>query len=94
MEKIHLAEQKKREAEAKKQKKAKDDAKEAEEAKAKPAQKPMSKLDRVIAAENAKKEQKLVRPPRGRGTHPPHPLPRTRLSTLGAPPRLAEASGA
>jgi hypothetical protein len=77
MEKLHLADLKAKEAKAKKAKAENGEAGEAADTpKAKPIQRPMSKLDRELAAEKAKAEAKEARrplpPPPLLPLHPPH----------------------
>ena len=68
MEKLHLADLKAKAAKLAKKPKAEDGEaeKEAEAPKSKPIQRPMSKLDREIAAKKAKDEAKEARGPRRR----------------------------
>jgi hypothetical protein len=75
MEKLHLADLKAKAAKLAKKPKAEDGEaeKEAEAPKSKPIQRPMSKLDREIAAKKAKDEAKEARGPRRRRRRRRHP---------------------
>ena len=75
MEKLHLADLKAKEAKAKKAAENGEAGQAADTPKAKPIQRPLSKLDRELAAEKARAEAKEARrplPPPPPPLHPPH----------------------
>ena len=87
MEKLHLADLKAKEAKAKKAKAENGEAGQAADTpKAKPVQRPLSKLDRELAAEKARAEAKQARRPLP--PLPPPPLPPLHPRTLAAGPPL------
>ena len=90
MEKLHLADLKAKEAKAKKAKTENGEAGQADTPKAKPVQRPLSKLDRELAAEKARAEAKEARRPLPPPPLPPPPPlhpPHTCRGPAPAPPR-------